>query len=284
MNPTQYIARQLDSAHSRIELFEDQRFKKILFTWLDEQTSIETVLSLDVFDTLLIRDNLSELSRFVQIGERISDLAHPIKDLDKIDVFLARQLGTKATYRCSSAVRGCREGSLTEIHRVASVLLFGHDNFTEEFIEAELSYEAERVSPNTLLLEYAAIHRSRGGRTVLISDMYMHATQIHRLLNMTGIDISLFDRIYSSADTKVSKASGGIFPIVEKDMNQSSKEFLHVGDSLKDDFQKPRMHGWNTLHFPISKIEISARRADHKATASSLAKEHGLLTDIRMPS
>jgi hypothetical protein len=53
----------------------------------------------------------------------------------------------------------------------------------------------------------------------------------------------LYDALYSSADTKVSKASGGIFPRVTKRRN--THRMFHVGDSLRGDYLNPRAVGWH---------------------------------------
>lgn len=285
MNQIGHIERSIDAAKSRTALFGEPDFKSALFAQLERLIPPKGILSLDVFDTLVLRDSLSELHRFVEIGEKLATQVNERGKIARpIDAFLARLLGTKATYRCSVPIDYCREGSLTEIHQLTSKLLLGDDSLANDFIVAELSYEAGRISPNGLLLDYLRKHRARGGRIVLISDMYMHAEQIGRLLDLVGIDNALYDKIFSSADTKVSKASGKIFPIVEKALSASPNDFLHIGDRLKDDFQNPRLRGWNALHLPIPQAEILARRRDHIAIANLLEKEYGVITDIQMPS
>ena len=42
---------------------------------LEELMAEKNILSLDVFDTLLLRDNYSELTRFIEIGERMAKCA-----------------------------------------------------------------------------------------------------------------------------------------------------------------------------------------------------------------
>ncbi|HMN14236.1 MAG TPA: hypothetical protein PKD55_18120, partial [Bellilinea sp.] len=231
----------VSSSQSRQVLFDDLSFREDLFGLLDSLLLPEMILSLDVFDTLLLRDNSSELTRFIEIGGRMA--AH-IGGVAPMDGFMARHLGTKATYRASKTVKGCREGSLTEIHRAASCLLTGNDRASSDFIEIELDYEAGRITPNSLLIDYIRRHCQRGGQAILVSDMYMHAEQIAELLEKVGVEGALFAKIFSSADSKVSKASGGIFAVIEEALSASSDTFVHVGDSLHGDFQRPLAHGW----------------------------------------
>ncbi len=243
------------------------------------------ILSLDVFDTLVIRDDVSELSRFVEIGARMADIVRmhrPTHRLTALDAFVARDLGTKASYRASTPVDGVREGSLTEIHRTASRILTGSDVYADAFIDAELRYEAGRLSPNPFLLDYANQHRARGGRVLLLSDMYMHAEQIAALLHAVGVSDDRYDTLISSADTKLSKASGGVFAIAEERLGVGPGDICHVGDSLHGDFRQPKARGWRALHLPVPDSRIRARRADHIATLARL-REHGLDSDIAVP-
>ena len=270
----------LHGASSRAALFADRAFRKMLFERLEALMPANGILSLDVFDTLLLRDNSSELTRFVEIGARMAACAG---NVNAVDAFLARHLATKASYRAGKIVNGCREGSLTEIHRTASRIIGRGIEMTENFIEAELDYETSRLSANHLLLDYVRIHCDKGGRTILVSDMYMHADQIKRLISKIGVDIDIFEQIFSSADSKVSKVSGGIFGIVEESLNVEAGDFLHIGDSLCGDFQQPLLHGWKALHMPIPHVEIESRRCDHFATAEKLKQNHGLAIDIAIP-
>lgn len=267
-------------SQSRQALFDDLSFRENLFGRLDSLLSPEMILSLDIFDTVLLRDNSSELTRFIEIGGLMA--AH-VGGAAPMDGFMARHLGTKATYRAGKTVNGCREGSLTEIHRTASRLLTGDDGASSDFIEIELDYEAGRLTPNALLIDYIRHHHQRGGQAILVSDMYMHADQIAGLLEKVGVEGALFARIFSSADSKVSKASGGIFAVIEEALSASSDTFVHVGDSLHGDFQRPLAHGWKALHLPVARAEIEERRLDHLQSARALELQHGIRIDIATP-
>lgn len=282
------IQNQFSRCGSRIEILGDPQFRNILYDHLNSQISANKILSLDVFDTFILRDNSSELSRFIEIGDQMalsvygalgSKVSAKVKG---IDAFLARYFGTKSTYRISCKVDGCREGSLNEIHATACRML-GLPDIADLFVDAELDYEATRIVPNDAILEFVRQHRAKGGRVVLVSDMYMHGHQIQSLLSRLGIEDDLYDQIFSSADTKVSKASGGIFKLVEKALSASPGDFFHIGDSLKGDYQRPIARGWGAMHMPVAESEIEKRRADHFASAARLKETFGLTLDIAVP-
>ena len=278
----------LRRCHDRNAMFEDPEFAGDLAQRLDEMlgdAGTAPVLSLDVFDTLLLRDDSSELTRFFEIGKEMAAVASSRLSLTitQQDAFLARHMGTKATYRCRDRIKGFGEGSLTEIHQTSSRILCGTSDLAEDFIAAELDYERQRTTANQALVVYMREMRSRGGRVALITDMYMHANHVESLLSAHGISPGSYDYLVSSADQIVSKASGKLFAVVEKALSAKPGEFVHVGDSLKGDMQRPLEQGWQALHLPISTGGVQRRRADHLQTASHLRESFGLNVDIAMP-
>ncbi|MDP2520912.1 HAD family hydrolase [Shimia thalassica] len=280
------IEEQLSLApNGRKDLFSDPVFVPLLETRLDRMLKEKKILSLDVFDTLVLRDNSSELTRFFEIGGRMAKIveAHTGNGVRQVDAFIARWLGTKATYRASRLVHGCREGSLSELHSTASKLLTGSDRLAEAFIEAELAYEVSRISPNPALVSYMERYRKVGGKVVLLTDMYMHAEQVSVLLEKLGVHPTAYDALISSADVKVSKASGKIFSLMEEEMNAGPDDFVHLGDSLRGDVSQPLRHRWQALHLPLSSFDISQRRLDHIKTQTTLTTRYSLSSDIAMP-
>ncbi|PKP95435.1 MAG: HAD family hydrolase [Alphaproteobacteria bacterium HGW-Alphaproteobacteria-14] len=269
----------------RRALFKAPDFTDKLKQRLDELLDGGRVLSLDVFDTLILRDNSSEITRFFEVGGRMADVveAETGRQVSQVDAFIARQLGTEATYRASRPIQGCREGSIVELHRTASQLLVGSNDLAEAFIAAELENEATRIGLNTFIVDYVASYRASGGAVVLVTDMYLHAEQVVKLLEQLGIARESYDALFSSADTKVSKSSGGIFPFVERNLVRSPGDFVHLGDSFRGDVAQPLRRGWKAMHLPLSEFDVRERQRDHRMTQAMLAKNHGFEVGISMP-
>lgn len=184
-------------------------------------------------------------------------------------------------------MNGSREGSLSEIHRVASRLLVGDDSLTADFIDAELAAEQRRLAVNPALATYISDFKARGGRVALVSDMYMHRDQILTLLTKAGVDMAQIDLLISSADTKVTKGSGGIFPpLVEEALGARPDQFVHLGDSFRGgDVRQPRLRGWTAQFLPpLSRADVAARQADHKTTMADVSSRLGFAPpEIAMP-
>ena len=276
-------------ADERVRLFNCTAFSEKLNTRLDALLEGRNILSFDVFDTLLLRDDTSELRRFYEVGERMAGIVAQAggggfnRPVNAVDAFLARHMGTLATYRASESIDGGAEGSMSELHATASRLLVHSDALKAAFVEAELAYESERLAPNPLLVEYARKARRRGLRVVLLSDMYMHTEHIRKLLERAGIEGDLFDAVISSADNKATKASGQAFRRLEQEFEAPPEAFVHVGDNLICDFVRPMQAGWRALHLPVAKTEIRRRRADHLKTVEMLLNQYGVRVDIAMP-
>ena len=279
------LERRLADTENRALLYRHEEFKQQLFERINRLLDDRSILSLDVFDTLVIRDNSSEITRFLEVSKKIAaelNKQQPSRELQAIDMFLARYLGTKASYRASPAVKGCREGSLTEIYRTAARLL-EIDTDPKHLIDIEIGNEVERIEPNEALIEYAENHVAKGGRVLLLTDMYMHAEQVRKLLDALAIPTTITEHLISSADTKVSKASGIIFDVAETYFRSSSDEFVHLGDSINGDYKKAITHGWRALHLPVSKKDIQQRRQDHLSTAETIRSDYGITTSIAIP-
>lgn len=268
-------------ASDRAKLYAEPDFQEKLADRIDGMLKGRKVLSLDVFDTLILRDNTAEVARFFEVAGKMAELASAEtgRKVTQIDAFLARQMGTQATYRASTRKKGCREGSFSEIHATAARLLTGKDDLCADFIDAELQNETHRIVPNPFFSSYIEEARARGVTVLLLSDMYMHASHIEDLLSRLGIDPDAYDALLSSADTKVSKASGGIFSVVEQELRVKANDVVHIGDSRTGDVLRPIQHGWSALHLPLSDRDIALRKQAEKEFAVMLASDFNLSLD-----
>lgn len=271
------VARAMD----RVKLYRSAEFQSKLAERIDTMLKGRTVLSLDVFDTLILRDNTAEIARFFEVAGKMAKLASSAtgREITQVDAFLARQMGTEATYRASLRKQGCREGSFTEIHATASRLLTGSDDLCADFMDAELENETHRIVPNPFFESYIEAARARGITILLLSDMYMHAAHIEDLLSRLGIDNDAYDVLISSADTKVSKASGGVFSLVEKELGVRENDVVHIGDSRTGDVLRPIQHGWSALHLPLSDRDIALRKQAEKEFSVMMAKNYNISID-----
>lgn len=237
-----------------------------------------TILSFDIFDTILLRNHRSELTRFVEVSAEVAAYLSTTcqRPIGQYDVLFGRLLANRLSYRLSPAREGCREGTIADIYRVTLMQLQidATDEVIAACIEIELAYEVTQLTVNQPLMDMIQRHVERGGRAIYISDMYLSATHINQLLSRLGVDVALFAATYSSADVILSKRSGKIWPWLCAELSVSAHDILHIGDSLVSDYQSPRMHGAQAVHLPIP---LQMRRdimIDHGHTVHQLEALH----------
>lgn len=264
------VARALLACDDRRELLNGERRDPIK-RLIDETIESEGpgVLSLDVFDTFLLRNDKSEARRFLEISQlarrRVAEeLEVPAETLPSdIDFLIARADAMSLSYRTRKPVDGCREGHIREVVGAARRALGLPREADAIFLKAEIACEVENLAINPVLLDIARGFRANGGKVVLVSDMYLGKEEIGAIVQ--GIDphaASVADEIFSSADHVVSKRSGKVFPLIERELREPAAEFLHIGDALEGDVFEPRAAGWHAVHFPVSRAELARRSAD----------------------
>ena len=268
------VARELLECGSRVALLNGNKGAAIRKAIEDEIEALAPrVLSFDVFDTFLLRNNKPETARYLELSTRLRDrLAGTVlKPPSEVDLLLARLQGMAFSYRTRKAVDGCREGHIEQVARFARMALNLPRETEDAFLAVELDYETANLTVNPILAAVAAAFRARGGKVILVSDMYLGAKEIALILARLSNGVNTwYDKIYSSADHIVSKRSGKIFPLIEKDLGHPAKEFLHIGDAWEGDVVRAREAGWNALHFPISERETAERERALRAVIDDL--------------
>jgi FMN phosphatase YigB (HAD superfamily) len=223
-----------------------------------------SILSFDVFDTFLLRNDKPETLRYFELSTALHERLlgkYGGKTPSAMDLLFARLTALTFSYRTSKAVDGCREGNLGQVIRVARTALGLDEDVEALFLETELDYEAANLTINPILAGISTAHRAIGGKVILVSDMYLSGDHIAALVSRVGgKNAPAVDGIFSSADTIVSKRSGKVFKQVEKTMDAAATDFLHVGDAWEGDVVRCREAGWHTLHFPIARAELVRRQ------------------------
>jgi hypothetical protein len=233
---------------------------------LDEMHARHPVrmISLDVFDTALLREPKSEAERFMEISLAFVERARNRNKLPAFgadDAFMARVMAAQSAYAMAPLRCGNREGVLEDVARATCELL-GCSKLAALYMENELDYEIAATQVNPLVEEITA-HFS-GMKVVFVSDMYLSSRQIQTLLRRSPA--ARQSTVFSSADGRGSKRSGQLFSHVEAATGGKGRDVVHIGDSLVSDYQMPIRHGWRALHLPLPERELASRRASHQNT------------------
>lgn len=177
-------------------------------------------VSFDIFDTLLERDVERPTDVFLKVGDRVLGPGQG-------DAFRKARVEAEAAAR-QKAPRG--ECTLEEIYEE----LLGWDKETTEALKIEeLRAELEGCFVKASMKPVFDACLQRGQTVFLISDMYLPREIISGMVARCGYEG--YEELFVSNVYRVSKRSGGLFKEALKAYGLSSRDLIHVGDSLGAD-------------------------------------------------
>lgn len=198
---------------------------------------MKALFSFDVFDTLITRIVATPKGVFALMQERLKTYAG-FPELFSAKFFEIRE----------SAERHLRQVGLSEEVSIREIYSFIGLNYqlTEQQVVQLINLEVEIeelccVGISANIQDIISLH-SRGEHVILISDMYLSAQQVRRLLvHVDPVFVNI--PIYTSSDCNTTKYNGGLFDYVR------SKEFIgcdiwhHCGDNKHSDYDVPKSKG-----------------------------------------
>lgn len=220
---------------------------------LDQMLAHELV-SFDLFDTVVRRRMALDL-----VHARTADFADQFLRGDNGP--LPRGLIARARHRLQAEVKartiansgGARnEVDLTDVFDTALAPFLSNPvaraRAVKGLIAQEVGTEKAVLSVDPAMREVIGQLRRAGRKVILISDMYLQGEHVEELLDALGLR-PLFDHVFVSASTGVTKASGAMFAHVDSVLGLAGVARLHVGDNLHGDVWQPRQMGWDALHY-----------------------------------
>lgn len=174
------------------------------------------VISFDVFDTLIFRPFEAPTDMFYLLGEELGYF--DFKDL---------RINAEAAARHKSR-KPNGEVDIYDIYEEIS----RRSSLSAETAEREITLELELCYANPYMLELFKLLRSRNKEIVIVSDMYLPADVIERILRKNGY--SGYLKLYVSCEYGHNKSSGKLFSYVKRDFGSN---IIHVGDSMSADIK-----------------------------------------------
>jgi len=238
---------------------KDHYFYKATSKWdnryADLQTRIvkgpETIISFDIFDTLLLRP-FYEPSDLFRIVDFVSQ--HKIPRFHKLRIESEKRCREK-----NKELDVTLDEIYDELREYYKLDKADCDLYKKTEVDLELKYAYPRKSMKNIFEMVKYI----GKRIIAISDFYMDANQIKSLLSKSEYDI---DEIYVSAEYKTMKQNGALFETVVKKIGAKYSEILHIGDNWHSDKIQAEMHGMSTWFYPKALDAFMYRISDIDAT------------------
>ena len=191
------------------------------------------VVSFDVFDTLIFRPFSSPEDLCYITGEELSYM-----DFRRIRQE-AEARARKRRYEAS----GTYEVTLEEIWDQCGMLT-GIPK--EKGMETEMRNELALCRSNPFMKRIYESLRSAGRKIVFTTDMYLPEDFIRKLLVKNGYDGG--ERIFLSSAYGRSKADGGLFDEVKREMGETLT-FAHVGDNPVSDVKMAESRGFKAFFY-----------------------------------
>lgn len=205
--------------------------------WADREPV--TVLSLDVFDTLLWRAVPEPVDAFVEVGRSLvaaGRLLQPAEAFGRLRV--AAEVRARAR---SERRRSTPEVSLEHIYEEFPSTVC--DGSPAQLAALELEVERAITFPDLGVVDFARrMQASALVRVVLVSNTYFSSVQLRRLLDREPFTDIRIDAVFTSSDHGRHKGSG-LFDVVLGALGVAGHEVLHLGDDPDGDVACPAKRG-----------------------------------------
>jgi FMN phosphatase YigB (HAD superfamily) len=193
--------------------------------------------SIDVFDTVTTRAVASPADLFVIVGRRVEGLV----DM-RPETFAQLRQDAEAALRRRIPVGG--EVTLLAIHEeLRRMLPPGASTAAPEAVAAiEADVEVEVARPWPPGLDVLEAWRRRAGFLGFLSDMYLPAETVRRILVAAGA-WEPSDALYVSSEEQATKSSGRLFQLLAHRFGVLPGRWTHFGDNIEADVMVPRRLG-----------------------------------------
>lgn len=219
-----------------------------------------TIVSFDIFDTLLLRRTSSHREVFEKCGE-----LPEIKALfDTAGAFAQYRYYAEQSARQHHSTK--EEIVLEDIYAEFSLT----NDQKKRFQELELICEDEALLPNPQTDRWIKMAHDTGKKVILISDMYLSTKQIMRIGVSKLQNHHLISHLYISGECGCKKSTGNLFVHIRDILGFDFSQQLHIGDHIRSDVQIPHSFGVKTLHYALDSSLVNSLKHEQMYIKSPL--------------
>ena len=204
-----------------------------------------SVLSLDIFDTVLWRRVPRPTDLFALLGERLAREGALPSWVDAA-TFRRMRIVAESDSRERRGALG-PEVSIYDIWREmpAAIMTAGDIDF---YVDAEIDEEYRTLVPDLDIAEVINTAHAHSIPIVMVSDTYFLQEHLDRFLDRPGLEPLKSARFFRSHEHGVDKAEG-LWKIVVKALGVVPGQIVHIGDNKRPDVTVPGKLGVRTVHF-----------------------------------
>jgi hypothetical protein len=222
-----------------------------------------SVLSLDVFDTLVWRFAEKPSDVFGHVGRRLFEAgllsaatgAMPFQELRRVAESRARERARRDA--------GSSEVSLEEIYRELGPVVTN----AAGALQVELETERDFVRFDPLVAELARLAAARRVQLLLCSDTYFSPAQLAFLVRATETPWLAAAWVATSSERRLCKADGLIARVLSE-RGVERERVLHIGDNHQADVAGMNRIGIRNLHYPRLADRFGAEHAVERELVS----------------
>ncbi len=187
-------------------------------------------ISFDIFDTLIKRcvPQPTDLFALVEMKYNALHPQEPIADFKRMRI------------DAESAARERNSSEEIQLNDIYNGISFPK-NVKAELMRMEMEGECDICKPNETIVELFNKCIVQNKNVVITSDMYLPKEVITTILNKCGI--KGYKKLYLSSQEKKSKATGNLFRLIMAENHLKPHQIVHIGDSIKNDYLRPRFLG-----------------------------------------
>jgi FMN phosphatase YigB (HAD superfamily) len=201
---------------------------------LRQQIAEADLVSVDVFDTLILRPTLAPTSLQYFAARTVTDRP------DEAEEFVRRRIAAEHQARVNRPDLG--DVGLDEIFEALPPEM-------APLCAAEVAIEPRVAVPRQWLIDELVAAKAAGSRLVAVTDTTLPAAVVRGLLAQVGTD-TLFDEWYVSNDRRARKDQGGMWPLVSAAEGVPPERWLHIGDNERSDAQQALNRNIRWSHVP----------------------------------
>lgn len=190
------------------------------------QIDRHSIVSFDIFDTLLLRPYVRPVDLFEHLGR-----LYGLKDFKD-----NRIRAEKEARRINSQKEDI---TLEDIYRQLPPSWHC-------LREKEMALEAKVLQANEEMRQVFHYARKQRKRIIIVSDMYLPADFLVRALKKNGFDG--FEKLYVSSEVQKGKGKT-LFNHILADLDEVPQNILHIGDNLSSDYKKPISLGISAFYY-----------------------------------
>lgn len=224
--------------------------------------------SFDVFDTLITRKTATCTGIFSIMQETIRNNENFTEFFKHnfYDFRIQTELLTRKIY-CRGEIEDITLNQIYETMFLSGIIEEEHINY---LVNLEKDIELKNVIGIKENISCVKELLSKSYKVIAISDMYLDANTIRKMLEIADPSLSNV-QIYVSSETKKTKLSGNMYRYIQRKENLDYSKWHHKGDNIVSDVQMAKQFGIETKHYKYVELsQIERNLLDEKNITSQL--------------